>query len=45
MELVSESQTLVSAEVVELNPILDDHNRTGRLAVELISSALGKRIL
>ncbi|MDR7567003.1 MAG: arginase [Armatimonadota bacterium] len=45
MELVSESQRLASIEVVELNPILDDHNRTGRLAVELIASALGKRIL
>ncbi len=44
-ELLSESGKLVSVEVVEANPILDDHNRTGRLAVELISSALGKRIL
>jgi arginase family enzyme len=31
--------------VVETNPILDEHNRTGRLAVELILSALGKAIL
>jgi len=36
---------LVSLEVVEVNPILDDHNRTAELAVELVASALGKRIL
>jgi len=45
MELVAASKALVSMEVVEVNPILDDHNRTGRLATELIASALGKRIL
>ncbi|MFC7175615.1 arginase [Halosegnis marinus] len=32
-------------EVVEVNPILDSHNRTAELAVELLASALGKRIL
>jgi arginase len=45
MELLAESGKLTSVEVVELNPILDDHNRTAQLAVELLSSALGKRIL
>ncbi|MFB6107384.1 MAG: arginase [Haloplanus sp.] len=34
-----------SLELVEVNPILDDHNRTAELAVELAASALGKRIL
>ncbi|PSQ52444.1 arginase [Halobacteriales archaeon SW_8_65_20] len=34
-----------SMEVVEVNPILDSHNETAELAVELIASALGKRIL
>ena len=34
-----------SMEVVEGNPILDSHNETAELAVELIASALGKRIL
>ncbi|WP_435194352.1 arginase [Natronomonas sp. EA1] len=33
-----------SMEVVEVNPILDQHNRTAELAVELIASGLGKRI-
>jgi arginase len=36
---------LQSLELVEVNPILDDHNRTAELAVELAASALGKRIL
>lgn len=45
MELIAESGALVAMDVVEVNPILDEQNRTGRLAVELIASALGKRIL
>lgn len=36
---------LRSLELVEVNPILDESNETGRLAVELAASALGKRIL
>ena len=45
MELVAETDALCSLEVVEVNPILDSHNRTADLAVELVSSALGGRIL
>ncbi|RBI64426.1 arginase [halophilic archaeon] len=36
---------LRSLEVVEVNPILDEHNETAELATELAASALGKRIL
>jgi arginase len=36
---------LRSMEVVEVNPILDEHNETAELATELAASALGKRIL
>lgn len=36
---------LLGVEMVELNPVIDTENRTGRLAVWLISSALGKTIL
>ena len=43
-ELAAETGSLISTEWVEVNPILDDRNRTGRLAVGLILSALGKRI-
>ncbi|MEO8662507.1 MAG: arginase [Bryobacteraceae bacterium] len=45
MEIISDSGKLVSMEVVEVNPVLDVSNRTALLAVELIMSALGKRIL
>lgn len=44
MELVAASGGLVAVEMVEINPILDESNRTGRLAMELLLSALGKRI-
>ena len=43
-EAIAESNRLLSLEVVEVNPILDIANRTGRTAVELILSALGKTI-
>ena len=45
MELVAESGLLDSLEVVEVNPILDRVNETAGLAVELVASALGARIL
>ena len=45
MELVAESGMLRSLEVVEVNPILDRENQTAKLAVELVASALGARIL
>ncbi len=45
MELVSEAGAVDSLEVVEVNPILDRENMTGELAVELICSALGQRII
>jgi arginase len=45
MELVAEAALMTSMEVVELNPILDHANLTGQLAVELVASALGARIL
>ncbi len=45
MEMIDDSQRMVSMEVVEVNPIIDEANRTALLAVELIASAMGKRIL
>ncbi len=45
MELICDSGQMTSLEVVEVNPVLDEANRTALLAVELITSALGKRIL
>ena len=45
LELVAESGLASSLDVVEVNPILDRENATGRLAVKLAASALGARIL
>ena len=45
MELVAEAGLATSLEVVEVNPILDRQNETAALAVELVASALGARIL
>ena len=45
LELVAESGLLDSLEVVEVNPILDGRTRRRELAVELVASALGARIL
>ncbi|MGH8378122.1 MAG: arginase, partial [Gammaproteobacteria bacterium] len=44
-EVLARSGRLTSMEVVELNPILDIENRTGKFAVWLIQSALGRTIL
>ena len=45
MEIVSEDGRLGSADVVEVNPILDNRNETARLAVELVASLMGNSIL
>jgi arginase len=45
LEMVSDSGLLDSLDVVEVNPILDRENETGKLAVELVASALGASIL
>lgn len=45
METICDSDAMLSMEVVEVNPVIDEQNRTAVLAVELVMSALGKRIL
>jgi len=45
MEWLCDSGQVTSLEVVEVNPVIDEANRTALLAVELIMSAMGKRIL
>lgn len=45
MELINDSGKMLSMEVVEVNPVIDQVNKTAELAVELTMSALGKRIL
>jgi arginase len=45
MEMIADTEAMVSLEVVEINPILDEHNRTALLGVELVLSGLGQKIL
>jgi len=45
MEMLADTEAMVSLEVVEINPVIDEHNRTALLGVELVLSALGKKIL
>lgn len=45
METVCDSGMMRAMEVVEVNPVIDESNRTAVLAVELIMSAMGKGIL
>ncbi|HZW56173.1 MAG TPA: arginase [Nitrososphaerales archaeon] len=44
MEMIHESSRMMSLELVEVNPILDQQNATAELAVELILSSMGKTI-
>jgi arginase len=45
MEMLADTGRVVSAELVEANPILDHRNGTANLGVELLCSLLGKKIL
>ena len=45
MEIIADHGRLLSFEIVEVNPVIDEHNRTADLAVELACSTFGKKIL
>jgi arginase len=45
MEMIADSEAMVSLEVVEINPVIDLHNKTALLGVEMVCSGLGKKIL
>ncbi|TCS93206.1 arginase [Hazenella coriacea] len=45
MEMLAESKILTSAEFVEVNPILDRENHTAQVAVALMGSVFGKKVL
>jgi arginase len=45
MEIIADHARMLSFEIVEVNPVIDEHNRTADLAVELTLSAFGKKIL
>lgn len=44
-EMIAKDGNLISMDLSEVNPILDHMNQTAKLAVTLISSALGKNII
>jgi arginase len=45
MEMLADTGRVISAEFVEVNPVLDHRNGTANLGVELLTSLLGKKIL
>jgi arginase len=45
LEMIADSEAMVSLEVVEINPVIDLHNKTALLGVEMVLSGLGKKIL
>ncbi|SHK98253.1 arginase [Alicyclobacillus tolerans] len=45
MEILADSGKIRSVDVVEVNPILDIHNQTGNMAVELVESLFGKTVM
>ncbi len=45
METICDSGRMTSMEIVEVNPVIDEVNRTALLGVELVMSAMGQRIL
>lgn len=45
MEILADTAKLHSVDLMEINPILDIQNRTAQMAVNLVSSLFGKKIL
>jgi arginase len=45
LEMIADSRSMISFELVEINPVIDLHNTTALLGVELVLSGLGKKIL
>ena len=45
MEMLADTKKIIGVDLVEVNPVLDEHNRTAAVGAELLLSALGKRIL
>lgn len=45
MEMIYDSGLMSSLDIMELNPAYDDHNKTGKLVVELVESLFGEQIL
>ena len=44
MEMIHDSGLMTSLDLVELNPFLDERGRTASLIVDLVASAMGRRV-
>ena len=42
MEIIADHGRMLSFEIVEVNPVIDEHNQTADLAVDLSLSSFGK---
>ena len=45
MEMIADSGRMASLDIMELNPVIDAHNATAELAVDLVESLFGKSTL
>ncbi|MGZ6550792.1 MAG: arginase family protein, partial [Tumebacillaceae bacterium] len=45
MEMLFQSKKVISCDLVEVNPILDEGNKTARTAVDLVCSLLGESVM
>ena len=45
MEMLADTGLMIGIDLVEVNPVLDEHNRTANVGTDLLLSALGKRIV
>jgi len=45
MEMLADTGRIIGIDLVEVNPVLDEHNRTAGVGTDLLLSALGKRIV
>ena len=45
LEMIADTKAVASLEIVEVNPVIDQHNQTALLGIELMLSGLGKKIL
>lgn len=45
MEMLEEEGIITSAEFVEVNPILDERNKTADVAVALMGSLFGEKLV
>jgi arginase len=45
MEMLADTGKVIGIDLVEVNPVLDEHNRTAGVGTDLLLSAVGKQIL